>query len=116
MIPASHQEPKDEERRTAKRHDVHGSTICRAADVLDEVEVEAGPWNISMGGACLLLESQFPPGARLALALWNRGTTAGLHVCAEVKYALCCPSYHKMWLTGCAFTQEVSEDDLRPYR
>jgi hypothetical protein len=85
-------------------------------DPLDEHVAPAGPWNVNSGGVCVLVESQYPPGARVELEFERQTPGVPLQVFAEVVHTLLVPSFHEMWLTGCSFLGErLEEDELNLY-
>jgi hypothetical protein len=109
--------PSDgQERRAAERHPCGPQTTGQVIDPLDERAAAAGPWNVSTGGVCVLIEPHHAPGTFVEVGLCNRAAGASLHAFAEVVQALLVPSVREMWLTGCSFQSEsVTDEQLRPY-
>jgi hypothetical protein len=87
--------------------------FCRVTDPRSEDRSEAGLWNVSAGGVCVLLETGYLPGNRLTLEVRTPDDEDGEVKWVAVRYALLCPSYQEMWLTGCAFEEPVAADELR---
>ena len=104
------------ERPSAERFPCNAVTFCRVTDVLDQVVLEAGAWDISAGWICLVLEASYPPGARLGAELVTDDNEACLFVWLRVEYSdICCPGSRDRWLTGCSFQGEVPMEALRPF-
>ncbi len=107
--------PNGTERRSAVRHPGHQTTVCRASDLLDEDEVEAGVWNVSRTGLCVLIESHYRRGRKLILELWSPHLSAPAQAFAEVAYALELPSARPIWMTGCTLAQPQLLEGLTQY-
>jgi hypothetical protein len=104
------------DRRSSERLSCKDGTLCRVTNVLDQSRAEAGTWNLSTGGACIVLESQQAPGARLAVELFATRREGGVLLWLTVVHSdICCPSTLDMWLTGGAFSKEVPETELEPF-
>src|SRR5437867_12109633 len=104
------------ERRTAERYRCRPETVCRVTDLLDQTESEAGPWNLSAGGLCLVVEPPCHPGTRWGVELCNPVAGLARHVFAEVVYAFELPSGRELYLTGCSFQGEtLPDEELEPY-
>ena len=105
-----------QERRSAERFPCGSVTFCRVTDVLDQAVMEAGAWDISAGGTCLVLEANYPPGARLEAEFSTSTGEPALLVWLRVEHSdIYCPGSRAMWLTGCSFQSEVPAAELRPF-
>jgi hypothetical protein len=105
-----------QERRATERHPCGPQTTGQGIDSLGERASEAGLWNVSTGGVCVLIEPCYPPGTFVEVELCDRTAGASLHAFAKVVHALLVPSVREMWLTGCSFQSEsVTDEQLRPY-
>jgi hypothetical protein len=103
------------ERRSAERHPCRPTAVCRATDLLDQRSIEAGVWNVSTSGACVLLEPHYRAGMRLALELRSGISPPPLSAFAEVVYSFELPSARPMWIVGLAFTRPCSVEDVVPF-
>jgi hypothetical protein len=115
MIHSTSDFPGVADRRSTKRLPCNPRTACRVTDLLDQVQRPGGMWDISAGGACVVVEPHYLPGARLAIELRNGGEGTGLLVWARVKHSVLCPSFREVWLTGLSFSEELTEGDLGPF-
>jgi hypothetical protein len=89
---------------------------CRVTDVLEQVVLDAGAWDISAGGTCLVLDANYPPGARLEAEISTDKSDACLLVWLRVEHSdICCPGSRDRWLTGCSFQSEVPMEELLPF-
>jgi hypothetical protein len=68
-------------------------------------------WDISLGGAAVLLTQPFEEGSMLALEL--SGPANGEPRCFLAQVAYSRRAGGKGWLIGCEFLQPLSEDELR---
>jgi hypothetical protein len=80
-------------------------------DLLDQSVTEAGVWNASPGGVCLVIEAPYLPGDRLGLELRGPRGAAHSYLFAKVVYAMDLPSRRDLWLTGCAYTDPSPMSD-----
>ena len=103
------------DRRAAERRDCDPGTTGWVTDVLEQQRWEAGAWNLSTGGAGLILGSHLSAGVRVAIELHHPEREYPLFVWAEVKHAICCPSSNEMWLTGCSFLDGIPGEELHPF-
>jgi hypothetical protein len=114
MLPSDTSLPTGGERRRAERHHCRPDILCRVVDLLDESVTEAGPWNVSAGGVCLLVEPHYPTGTPLEVRLLNPRAGPSLRLFTEVVHTLLVPSLREMYLTGCAVRGEpLSEEVLQ---
>lgn len=107
-------------RRRERRHAprlVTGECIqVQVTDLLDQEEERAGIWDIGPGGTCLLVESRYRPGTRLAVELQHTVKDAALFAVAEVRHSdICCPSERDIWMTGCRFQSDVTPEEVAPF-
>jgi hypothetical protein len=107
--------PGGTNRRSAERLVCNTGIVCQVTDPLDQFQMPGGMWDVSTGGARVVVEPHYLPGARLAIELRNVGEGTSLLVWAEVKHSLLCPSFREMWLIGCSFVEEVPAKDLQPF-
>jgi hypothetical protein len=85
-------------------------------EVLSQSPAEAGAWNVSSGGVCVLVVPHYTPGTRLSIELWNADEGRGLVAFGEVVYTVEVPSEREMWMIGCAFQGDpLREEELRPF-
>jgi hypothetical protein len=75
-------------------------------DLLDETAALGGPWDVSAGGMCLLIEPHYEPGTPIELQLRTPPPGPSLHLFARVVHTVLAPSSRDMWLTGCALQGE----------
>ena len=116
MFPSSDRISKSAERRADERRSCSPTLFCQVIDPRDERTSPAGPWNVNSGGVCLLIESEYPAGTRLEMEFGRSSHGVPLQVFAEVVHTLLVPSFHEMWLTGCAFLGErLRTDELNFY-
>lgn len=99
------------ERRESVRHPCNPAAVGWVTDVLEQQRQEAGAWNLSDGGACLVLGAHFGVGNRLAMELHQPALPEGLFAWAQVEHTICCPSFNDMWLTGCSFLDRPSPEN-----
>ena len=116
MLPSDSNVPACGERRQAERHHCRPDVFCQVVDLLDESATDAGPWNLSRSGICVLVEPQYRPGAHLEVQFLKPDAGPSLHLFAEVVHTLLVPSLREMYLTGCAVHGEpLSEETLQPW-
>src|SRR5262245_40431387 len=111
MFPSSNRIDDKYERRSEERRSCSPASPCQVINPLDERVSPAGPWNFSSGGVCVLVESQYPPGARLEIEFDRPPHDPPRQVFAEVVHTLLVPSFHEMWLTGCSFLGDRLEEE-----
>jgi hypothetical protein len=113
MLPVRNHLPQARDRRKGDRQSCHPDVYCQVVDPLSESAAVAGPWNVSSGGVCVLVEPHYPPGTRLEVQLRGSGSRGSVNVFAEVVHTLLVPSFQEMWLTGCSFQGEgLAEEQL----
>ncbi len=103
------------ERRRARRYACSSETTCRVINLLDQAEADAGAFNLSTGGTCLVVDAEFALGSRLAVEMRHRGRPGVLLAWAEVRHALACPSFRDLWLTGCCFQVPLPGENVQMY-
>jgi len=113
MLPSNNHSPQLRDRRKDERHAFHSKISCHVIDLLSEKTSPAGPWNMSNGGVCVLVASQYRPGTYLEMEFRGAGDGASLNVFAQVVHTVLVPSFHEMWLTGCSFLDEPADEKLR---
>jgi hypothetical protein len=70
--------------------------------------------NLSAGGVGLLLRHRFERGMELAVEIVNRSGTVGRTLAARVVHATAVfASGDPCWLVGCAFSQVLTEAELK---
>jgi len=110
MFPSNNHWPQLLDRRKDERHAFRSRIYCQVIDPLSEKASIAGPWNLSNGGVCVLVGSQYRPGTHLEMEFRGSGRSDSLNVFAEVVHTVQVPSFEEMWLTGCSFLDEPSEE------
>jgi hypothetical protein len=106
----------DGERRAAVRRVCNAQAVCQVTNLLDQTPIEAGPWNASIGGICVVLETHPPTGTRLVIELRNPTGDRQLLTFGEVVYTILLPSAREMWLSGFEFEGDpLPEEDLQPF-
>jgi len=70
--------------------------------------------NVSAGGLSLLLRHRFEAGTQLAVEVHNRAGTFRRTLLARVRHATAViASGDPRWLVGCAFEQNLTEEELK---
>jgi hypothetical protein len=95
--------PASKESRANERYAADPSASCYVTDLLDQTLHEAGVWNASLGGVCVVIEPAYPPGTRVTLELRHPSEERALRAFAEVVHTMEVPSHHQMWMTGLEF-------------
>src|SRR5579872_5298382 len=115
MLPSESLGRSAAERRSTVRHDCIPDTTGWVTDFLEQGREEAGTWNLSTGGAGLVLGSLHTAGVRLVIELHHPECENVLVASAEVAHTICCPSFNEMWLTGCSFLDPVERKEVQPF-
>jgi hypothetical protein len=100
------------ERRLHVRHAADGQTSCQpvSAWTADQTKWQARILDVSLGGIGLVLPRRFERGTGLAIEVPD-GPDGGHTVFARVVRVA--PQGSDTWLIGCAFTGELSDEELR---
>jgi hypothetical protein len=102
------------ERRRAPRFPSDLQTSCRPLTTRDGTSWPARVRDISRGGVALILRRRFEPGAVLTMELEDPAGAVSRSVFARVIHVR--PDEAGTWMLGCAFTGELSDDELRAFR
>jgi hypothetical protein len=86
-------------------------STCQPLSTARGLQWTAKILNISRGGVALLLGRRFEMGTLLAIEVPKTKTQNSLTFLARVVHVSGKPA--GTWQVGCAFTQEISEDDLQ---
>jgi hypothetical protein len=113
MLPSSSADASpDQERRHEHRHRIRPDVMCEVIDPLTQGVTEAGVWNISPDGVCLVVEPQFRPDECLELDCRTRPAEPRLHFFARVIHTLEVPSFRAAFLTGCSVQGDPLDEDV----
>jgi hypothetical protein len=101
------------ERRTAVRYPSDLQTTCQPIMARDGSGWSAQVRNISTGGLGLVLARRFERGTLLVMDLDSTTQTASRTLIARVVHST--PLDDGNWLLGCAFANELEDEDLQPF-
>src|SRR5262249_12626145 len=94
------------------RHHAKPDVLCDVTNPLDQCVIVAGLYNLSAGGAGVVIGPHFKPGARLELHCYTRQAGPSLRFFARVVHAMEVPSFRPSWLTGCSVLDDPLPDDV----
>jgi hypothetical protein len=99
--------------RVWERHPCDLQTSCQpiAARADGDYLWPATVRDISAGGVGLVVARRFEPGAGLVIEIPATDTTPADSLLARVMHATALP--HGLWLLGCSFPSQLSDDELR---
>lgn len=109
-------QPARDERRAWVRCTSDHETFCQPRTVRGEDELwwQGRVHNLSAGGIGLVLSRRFEPGTVLTIEVQGTPARPSLQLLARVIHATVRPG--SGWLIGCAFAQELGDDELRSLR
>jgi hypothetical protein len=103
-----------EERRQAPRFPSDLETLCRPLVGQCNTSWPGRVLDISRNGLALVLHRRFEPGALLTMELEDHGRSIRRSIFARVMHIR--PYEAGGWRLGCAFAEELSEEELRAFR
>ena len=98
------------DRRVWVRYPSRRATYCRCAANEDDQFLPAQACDISLGGVKLLSAYKFERGTILLIGRLDDGSQKAGLVRAQVRYAI--PTPEEKWIMGCAFLEELGEEEL----
>ena len=102
----------EEERRIWGRLRCDFRTTCKPTRDREADAVPTRVKNVSMGGTCLHLPVEFPPGELLSLHLPSaEGEVSDILACV----VRCIPLDETTWVVGCVFASALNSQDLRRF-
>jgi len=102
------------ERRAWVRYSCDLDTACRPLGGARGLQWPGEVRNLSAGGIALRLERRFEPGTVLAMDVQGRDESILRTLFARVMHVML--QNDDSWLLGCAFTNPLSEEDLKALR